>query len=77
MIIAYTATKLHLVARMPGIDIPWTTPPILNAFLSSGGKVSVVVCQVVVILVSALIYYPFFKFIDTKALMEESRQDNQ
>ena len=74
VLIAYTATSIGLVAKMPGIDIPWTTPPIINAYLSSGGKISVVICQIAIIGISGLIYFPFFKIMDKQALREEQEQ---
>lgn len=38
--------------------MPWTTPPILSAWLSTGGSIGAVITQVVCIVVSVLIYTP-------------------
>ncbi len=72
LLISYIGMSTGLVARLPGIDIPWTTPPLISGFLASGGKISVVLLQVVILAVTALIYYPFFKIMDKKALDEEN-----
>lgn len=39
--------------------IPWTTPPILSAWLASGGSLSSVATQIICIVVSIAIYIPF------------------
>ena len=40
---------------------PWTTPPILNAYLATGGDWRAVVIQLAVIALGVLIYLPFMK----------------
>jgi PTS system cellobiose-specific IIC component len=49
------------------ILVPWTTPPILNAFLSTGGNWGAAVTAIVVLVVSVLIYMPFVKAMDKQA----------
>lgn len=39
--------------------IPWTTPPILSAWLASGGSITCIITQLICIAVSILIYIPF------------------
>lgn len=39
--------------------IPWTTPPILSAWLATGGSITTVITQIICIAVSCLIYIPF------------------
>lgn len=39
--------------------IPWTTPPILSAWLASGGSVTCIITQLICIAVSIVIYIPF------------------
>ena len=38
--------------------IPWTTPPILSAWLASGGSITCIITQLICIAVSILIYIP-------------------
>lgn len=38
---------------------PWTTPPILNAWIASGGHMGTVITQILCLIISILIYAPF------------------
>ena len=69
--VGYLGMSLGLVGRLPGIDIPWTTPPIINAYMASNGDLTVVLAQIVTLMVTAVIYYPFFRIVDKQALAEE------
>ncbi|MGL5721656.1 MAG: PTS sugar transporter subunit IIC [Brevinema sp.] len=69
--IAYFAMASGLVARLPGIVVPWTMPTLINGYLASGGKISVVVLQIILFFVSAVIYFPFFKMVDNLAFRQE------
>ncbi len=60
-----------MVDKLAGIDIPWTTPPLISGYMASGGKISVVFLQLVILAATGLIYYPFFRIMDKKALEEE------
>ncbi|MGL5956950.1 MAG: PTS sugar transporter subunit IIC [Brevinema sp.] len=71
ILIGYIGMSTGLVSKFPGYTIPWTTPPILNAWLSSNGSISVIVTQIIVLAATALIYYPFFRIMDKQALQEE------
>ncbi len=72
--IAYSATAMGLVARTPGIAVPWTMPTFINGYIASGGKISVVLLQIVLFVVSALIYYPFFKMMDNQFYAQENNK---
>ena len=41
--------------------IPWTTPPVISAFLATGGDIMSGVVGFVILIVSVLIYIPFVK----------------
>ena len=41
------------------VNAPWTTPPILMAFLSSGGSVGAAITQLLSIVIAFVIYIPF------------------
>lgn len=69
--IAYTAMSIGLVHKTVGIMIPWATPPIISGYLSTGGHISGSILQIVNIIVSFLIYYPFVKRIDNHMRKEE------
>lgn len=42
-------------ARKAVVMVPWTTPPIINAWLSTGGSLGAVMTQIVCIIVSVII----------------------
>ena len=41
------------------VNAPWTTPPVLMAFLSSGGSVGAAITQILSIVIAFVIYTPF------------------
>jgi PTS system cellobiose-specific IIC component len=53
----------------PTIKMPWTMPAPITHLLNTGVLASLGVCFAIVI--SALLYYPFFKYADKQALKEE------
>lgn len=64
-VLTYFVMTIGLVPLTNGTNIPWTTPPVIAGFLVSGWRGGVY--QVIQILISVVIYYPFFKLVDTKA----------
>ncbi|MGG3469191.1 PTS sugar transporter subunit IIC [Neobacillus pocheonensis] len=69
LFVGYFAMSSGLVPYTNGTNIPWTTPPIIAGFLVSGWKGAVL--NVIQIIISAAIYYPFFKSVDRMALKNE------
>lgn len=65
----YFATAIGFMAPFGAIEVPWTTPPIISGFILGGWRASVV--QLLIILESCVIYYPFFKKQDALAYQEE------
>ena len=57
-IIGYVATKLGIMP-ITYIDVPWVTPPFINAFLATGGKFSAVLVQFVAFVAIVALYTPF------------------
>ena len=68
-IITYLSMKSGIVPITSGVNIPWTTPPIIGGFLVSGVRGSIL--QIVNLLVGAAIYFPFFKMVDGIAYREQ------
>lgn len=69
--VSYLAMDWGLVHKTVGIMIPWATPPIISGYLSTGGHISGSILQIVNILISVAIYYPFAKRIDNRMRKEE------
>lgn len=58
--IGYFSTLLGFAGKAV-IMVPWTTPPIINAYLSTGGSIGAVATQIICIVVAIMIYLPFVK----------------
>jgi len=58
--IAYVATSIGLMNPCV-VQIPWTTPPIISAFLATSGDFRAVLVQIVIILIGTALYLPFMK----------------
>jgi PTS system cellobiose-specific IIC component len=64
--IGYFATSLGFAGKAV-VMVPWTTPPIINAWLSTAGSMGAVVTQIVCIATAILIYMPFVKVASRRA----------
>ena len=51
--------------------VPWTLPPVVCAFLMSGGAVSTTIWGVLIVVISLVVYYPFFRIADNQAYRQE------
>jgi cellobiose PTS system EIIC component len=70
--VAYGAFTLDWVRR-PALEVPWTLPAPIGAFLTTGGDVRAVVLQVCTLALSIAIYWPFVRRYDAHLLGEEAR----
>ncbi|MED4227696.1 PTS cellobiose transporter subunit IIC [Neobacillus cucumis] len=73
-LITYFAFDLGLVHMLTGVVPPWTLPPIIQGYLLTG-SISGAILQLVMIVVTGLIYYPFFKIMDNKNYKEEKEAE--
>lgn len=74
-IVAYFSMSTGLVPLTNGVNIPWTTPPVISGFLVSGWRGAVL--NIVQIALSAAIYFPFFKIADNLAVKQELENEEQ
>ena len=65
----YAAIAFGILEPMGGLMPPWTTPPIISGFLIGGFKYSIMQC--VMLIIAAVIYFPFFKKADKIAYADE------
>lgn len=70
--LAYFGMKYGLVAKLPGIAAPWTSPAGIGAFVASGGKISAGALQLIIVGLQVVIWYPFFKIMDKQKVEEEA-----
>ncbi|CAM3731484.1 PTS sugar transporter subunit IIC [Erysipelothrix urinaevulpis] len=68
--IAWFAMSTGLVHKVVSTP-PWTLPGPIGAFLATNFDPKAIILNVLLIIISFLIYYPFFKVYDNKLLAEE------
>lgn len=59
MLSTYFLIKVGILPYLNGVQVPWTTPPIVSGFLVGGWKV--MVWQAIIIAASFFVYYPFVR----------------
>lgn len=64
---AWVCTTLDLMSRCV-VMIPWTTPPVLSAWLATAGDWRAVVVQLIIIIFGVFFYLPFLKISERVAL---------
>lgn len=55
-------------------DVPWTMPPILIAFIATGGSVSAVISQIIAIVAAVLVYLPFISMHEKSQALTDSQE---
>lgn len=73
VVIAYVAMSIGFMPLFTGVMAPWSTPPIISGFLVAGWQGAVV--QIIAIVASVVIYYPFVKALDNQYRKEESANE--
>ncbi len=68
-VLQYFAIATGLIPLYSGVVVPWTTPPVISGLLTGGWRTALF--QLVVIAISAAIYFPFFKKIDNMNYQNE------
>lgn len=57
MLSTYFLIKIGILPYLNGVQVPWTTPPVISGFLIGGWKV--MIWQAIIIIASFFVYYPF------------------
>ena len=66
----------NIIGR-PVALVPWIMPPVIGAYLSTGGNIPAAVWAFCGLLISIAIYYPFFKIAEKMRMKEvEEAQKN-
>lgn len=60
LVIQYIVTSLGLMKQVV-VMVPWTTPPLVNSYLATGGDWRAPLWQLLVIVIGVLLYLPFMK----------------
>ena len=69
ILLTYLVMNLGLVPYTNGLNVPWTTPPIIGGLLISGWRGAV--WQVIEVFLTMAMYYPFFRAVDQQAYDHE------
>lgn len=72
ILVAYFLTKIGILPILSGIQLPWSTPVILQGFLLGGWRVALY--QIFLLAFSAIVYYPFFQVLDKRAYEIEQKE---
>jgi PTS system cellobiose-specific IIC component len=68
--LSYFAIAVGAVPRLSGVEVNWTMPQFVSGFIAQGWQSTVL--QVVLVTVSTLIWFPFFKMVDRQISGEEA-----
>lgn len=69
LVLAYLGMRVGILPLLPGFGAPLGTPVILSGFLGGGWRWAVF--QALTVVMSTVIYYPFFKVADEKSYQAE------
>ena len=68
-IVVYGSIAIGFMQPFSGVTLPWSTPAIISGFMVGGWQGAIV--QIIVLGISTLVYFPFFKFQDKLACANE------
>ncbi|MGA9519596.1 MAG: PTS cellobiose transporter subunit IIC [Trichococcus sp.] len=71
VLITYLSMSWGIVGKPIGVLPPGTTPPLISGYLMTG-NISGSILQLVIIVLSIIVYYPFFKIADNQKVKEET-----
>ena len=69
LILTYSAIAVGFLAPFAAVQVPWTTPPVIAGFLLGGWQGAVV--QLLTVVISAVVYFPFVRIQDNIYYKEE------
>lgn len=73
VIATYFLMFFNIIGR-PVITVPWIMPPVIGAYLATGGNIPAAIWSVCGIIISGLIYYPFIKMVEKERLAGNTEQ---
>lgn len=68
--LSYFSIAIGIVPRLSGVEVNWTMPQFVSGFIAQGWQA--VVLQVVLVAVTTLVWFPFFKMVDKQISAEEN-----
>lgn len=73
--ISYLSIYLGIVPRLSGTEVNWTMPQGISGFLAQGWQAALL--QVILIIITTLIWIPFFKIVDKNTYETEQLEENK
>ena len=74
--LTYALMYFNIIGR-PVLQIPWTMPPIFAAYFVTGGNIPAVIWSVCTIVISVVVFLPFFKMAEKKQLEKEAAESEE
>lgn len=71
--VVYLSIATGFMAPFSGVTLPWSMPAIISGLIVAGWKGALV--QIIILIISVAIYYPFFKMQDKQAYEREQAQN--
>jgi PTS system cellobiose-specific IIC component len=68
--LSYFSIVLGIVPRLSGVEVNWTMPQVISGFLAQGPQAAIL--QVLIIIITTAIWFPFFKIVDKQITSEEN-----
>jgi len=72
-VVSYVSIAIGIVPRLSGTEVNWTMPQFVSGFLAQGPQAMIM--QIVLVSLTTLIWFPFFKMIDKKITAEEAEKE--
>lgn len=69
----YLLMYFDIIAR-PVTMVPWTMPPVIGPFLTTGGDWRAAVWSAISVILAVLVYYPFFKTAEKQQIQNEKEE---
>ncbi|MBA2795638.1 PTS sugar transporter subunit IIC [Streptococcus porcinus] len=74
-LLVYGSISIGFMQPFSGVTLPWSTPAIISGFMVGGWQGALI--QILILLLSTIIYFPFFKIQDKIAYQNELSAENQ
>jgi cellobiose PTS system EIIC component len=73
VLISYAAIATGIVPKLTGVQVPFGMPVVVNGFIGGGWQIAIL--QVVLVVIGMVIYFPFLKMLDKKAVADELKSE--
>lgn len=73
VLIAYAAIATGIVPKLTGVQVPFGMPVVVSGFIGGGWQIAIL--QVALVLIGMVIYFPFLKMLDKKAVADETKSE--